>query len=523
MAAFTSVNPADLDDVVAHVDLATARGLRRRLRPGPRGAARLGRGARARARPGHRRRSAGWSRPTRRRSPRLVTREVGKPYAEALGEVQEVVDTCDFFLGEGRRLYGQTVPSEMPDKQLFTFRAPVGVAAIITAANFPVAVPSWYLVPALLCGNAVVWKPAEVSAAVGRRDDPALPRRRACPTACCRPSSPTARRRTRGSSRRWRPARSTRSASPARRAVGRLIGEPCAAGTCSRPAWSSAARTRWSSCPTPTSTSPSRARSSPASAPPASGARRSARCGRTRSVYDAFADRLAAAVEAAVVGDPREDVLYGPMISPSVPRPAPAQPRPRAAAPPRARVERGRPDHRRHRRGPASSATPTAGSTRTRRWSRGCGPATRSTARRRSGRSSGWAASARSTRRSSWPTAPATGCRRRSTPATRRRCGAFRAGIGAGMVSVNNSTSGAEAHLPFGGNGKSGNGSRQSGRVGARPVHPLAGDELGLLRPAAEGPDGRRRAALGPGVPALIGSTPDPAAGTVFHSAGSAR
>src|SRR3954469_7811081 len=96
---------------------------------------------------------------------RLVTREIGKPYAESLGEVQEIVDTCDFFLGEGRRLYGQTVPSEMPDKQLFTFRVPVGVAAIVTAANFPVAVPSWYVVPALVCGNAVVWKPAEYAAA----------------------------------------------------------------------------------------------------------------------------------------------------------------------------------------------------------------------------------------------------------------------------------------------------------------------------------------------------------------------
>jgi aldehyde dehydrogenase (NAD+) len=98
---------------------------------------------------------------------RLVTQEVGKPYAESLGEVQEVIDTCDFFVGEGRRLYGQTVPSEMPDKQLFTFRMPVGVAAIITAGNFPVAVPSWYLVPAILCGNAVVWKPAEYSPALG--------------------------------------------------------------------------------------------------------------------------------------------------------------------------------------------------------------------------------------------------------------------------------------------------------------------------------------------------------------------
>src|SRR5918993_5973957 len=97
---------------------------------------------------------------------RLVTREIGKPYAESLGEVQEIIDTCDFFTGEGRRLYGQTVPSEMSDKQLFTFRVPVGVAAIITAGNFPVAVPSWYLVPAILCGNAVVWKPAEYSAAI---------------------------------------------------------------------------------------------------------------------------------------------------------------------------------------------------------------------------------------------------------------------------------------------------------------------------------------------------------------------
>jgi len=96
---------------------------------------------------------------------RLITREIGKPYRESLGEVQEVVDTCNFFLSEGRRLYGQTVPSEMPDKQLFTFRAPVGTAAIVTAGNFPVAVPSWYLVPALVCGNAVVWKPAEYTPA----------------------------------------------------------------------------------------------------------------------------------------------------------------------------------------------------------------------------------------------------------------------------------------------------------------------------------------------------------------------
>jgi alpha-ketoglutaric semialdehyde dehydrogenase len=97
---------------------------------------------------------------------RLITLEIGKPIKESRGEVQEVVDTCTFFLGEGRRLYGMTVPSEMPDKQLFTFRVPVGTAAIVTAGNFPVAVPSWYLVPALLCGNTVVWKPAEYTPAI---------------------------------------------------------------------------------------------------------------------------------------------------------------------------------------------------------------------------------------------------------------------------------------------------------------------------------------------------------------------
>ncbi len=96
----------------------------------------------------------------------LMTKEIGKTYAESLGEVQEVIDTCDFFLGEGRRLYGQTVPSEMPNKQLFTYRMPVGTTMIITAANFPAAVPSWYLVPALLTGNSIVWKPAETAGAI---------------------------------------------------------------------------------------------------------------------------------------------------------------------------------------------------------------------------------------------------------------------------------------------------------------------------------------------------------------------
>ena len=97
---------------------------------------------------------------------RVVCREIGKTMREARGEVQEAVDTAAFFQSEGRRLYGQTVPSEMPNKELFTYRRPIGVAAMITAGNFPIAVPSWKIIPALLCGNTVVWKPSEDASAI---------------------------------------------------------------------------------------------------------------------------------------------------------------------------------------------------------------------------------------------------------------------------------------------------------------------------------------------------------------------
>ena len=162
----TSTNPAQLDDVVAEValaDAATFVDACAAARAAQKEWAKVPAPARGRviAQVGRLFES------NKEALAQLVTREVGKPYAESLGEVQEIIDTCDFFIGEGRRLYGQTVPSEMPDKQLFTFRTPVGVAAIITAGNFPVAVPAWYLVPAILCGNAVVWKPAEYSPALG--------------------------------------------------------------------------------------------------------------------------------------------------------------------------------------------------------------------------------------------------------------------------------------------------------------------------------------------------------------------
>lgn len=91
----------------------------------------------------------------------ILTREMGKPIKEARGDVQEAIDTCHFFVSEGRRLYGHTVPSEMPNKELYTYRRPLGVFACISAGNFPFAVPSWYFIPALVCGNSCVWKPSE--------------------------------------------------------------------------------------------------------------------------------------------------------------------------------------------------------------------------------------------------------------------------------------------------------------------------------------------------------------------------
>jgi aldehyde dehydrogenase (NAD+) len=88
----------------------------------------------------------------------LETREIGKTLKESAGSVQEAIDTCLFFQSEGRRLYGQTVNSELPDKELSTYRRPLGVCGIINACNFPAAVPFWKMIPALICGNTCVWK-----------------------------------------------------------------------------------------------------------------------------------------------------------------------------------------------------------------------------------------------------------------------------------------------------------------------------------------------------------------------------
>ncbi len=92
---------------------------------------------------------------------RDMTREMGKPLSETRGDVQEAIDMTYYMAGEGRRLFGQTVPSELPNKFAMSVRDPLGVVGMITPWNFPMAIPSWKIMPALICGNTVVIKPAE--------------------------------------------------------------------------------------------------------------------------------------------------------------------------------------------------------------------------------------------------------------------------------------------------------------------------------------------------------------------------
>jgi alpha-ketoglutaric semialdehyde dehydrogenase len=92
---------------------------------------------------------------------RDMTREMGKVLAETRGDVQEAIDMTYYMAGEGRRLFGQTTPSELPNKFAMSVRQSIGVCGLITPWNFPMAIPSWKTMPALICGNTVVLKPAE--------------------------------------------------------------------------------------------------------------------------------------------------------------------------------------------------------------------------------------------------------------------------------------------------------------------------------------------------------------------------
>ncbi|MBV9823934.1 MAG: aldehyde dehydrogenase family protein [Actinobacteria bacterium] len=391
----------------------------------------------------------------------LVTREIGKPYPEALGEVQEIIDTCDFFIGEGRRLYGQTVPSEMPDKQLFTFRNPVGVVAVITAGNFPVAVPSWYIVPALLCGNAVVWKPAEYSAAAAAAFHELFCRGGGLPPGVFNVVYADGQQTYDGLEQALDAGLVDKVGFTGSTEVGSRIGEL-------------AGRHLQSAClelggKNPMVVTPNAdldlAVEGALFAGFGTAGQRCTSLGTVichESVHDEFLMRFDRAASAAAVGDPFGDVLYGPMLdirfserfekylgwigprhkvlgSTGIGRITAANPRAGFVGDPEAGlfchptiVDGVRP-------GDEIFDQETFG------------PLVGVTTYQAMGEAIELA------------NAPGYGLSSSVYTNDAREAFAFRQGVSAGMVSVNNSTSGAEAHLPFGGNGKSGNGSRQSG------------------------------------------------------------
>ncbi|MFF3774670.1 aldehyde dehydrogenase family protein [Streptomyces sp. NPDC090082] len=391
---------------------------------------------------------------------RLVTREVGKTYAEALGEVQEIIDTCDFFLGEGRRLYGQTVPSEMSDKQLFTFRMPVGVSVIVTAGNFPVAVPSWYIAPALLCGNAVVWKPAEYAAATARALAE-LAWRAGVPAGVLNLVYADGETTFEGLDAALGRGLVDKVGFTGSTQVGRRIGELCG-------------RHLQTPClelggKNPMVLAPDADLDLAVQAALFSGygtaGQRCTSLGTViahEDVHDEFVRKFDEAVRAAAVGEPAEGVVYGPLLDEKFARSyeealswieehhtvlgSSAIGRITAESPREGfvgdasdglyyhpvLVDGVRPTDRIFLE---ETFGPVVGVTTYRTLDEAIELAN----------TPGYGLSA-----AVWTSDPATVFR-------------FRQGIGAGMVSVNNSTSGAEAHLPFGGNGKSGNGSRQSG------------------------------------------------------------
>jgi aldehyde dehydrogenase (NAD+) len=456
----TSINPARLADVVAEVQLAgpdtfaaacrSARAAQRAwaaVPPPVRGQviANLGRLVRANF----------------EALAQLVTREVGKPIVEARGEVQEVVDTCDFFLGEGRRLYGQTVPSEMPDKQLFTFRVPVGVAAIITAGNFPVAVPSWYLVPALLCGNAVVWKPAEYASACADAFG-ALIRHSGVPEGVFDIVYADGAATFGGLSAALAEGTLDKVGFTGSSDVGARIGELCG-------------RHLQAPCLELGGKNPMVVTAAADLSLAVEGALFSGfgtagqRCTSLgtaivhESVYEPFLSTLDAAVRAARIGDPaREDVMCGPLLAPRFAERYEEflgwiQPHHRVlGSTGTGRITAGNP-----REGFAGD--PSEGLYYHPVVLAGVRPDDQVFTTETFGPLVGVLPYRDLDEAIELANLPGYGLSSSIYTTDPREAFAFRAGIRAGMVSVNNSTSGAEAHLPFGGNGRSGNGSRQSG------------------------------------------------------------
>ncbi|HET9984815.1 MAG TPA: aldehyde dehydrogenase family protein [Longimicrobiales bacterium] len=157
---FENRNPADTDDVIGLFPLSGPDDLERAVASAKQGFERWRRTP-APARGDVIRRAGDLLVARKDEIARLMSREMGKTVQETRGDVQEGIDTAYYAATEGRRLFGHTVPSELQDKWAMSFRRPIGIAGIITPFNFPLAIPTWKIFPALLCGNAVIFKPAE--------------------------------------------------------------------------------------------------------------------------------------------------------------------------------------------------------------------------------------------------------------------------------------------------------------------------------------------------------------------------
>jgi aldehyde dehydrogenase (NAD+) len=157
---FDNRNPADVSDTIGRFPLSGAADVERAVESAQRGFA-LWRATPAPARGDVLRRIGDLLTQRKEEMADLMTREMGKPLTETRGDVQEGIDTAYYAASEGRRLFGHTVPSEMRNKWAMSFRRPIGICGIITPFNFPLAIPTWKMFPALLCGNACIFKPAE--------------------------------------------------------------------------------------------------------------------------------------------------------------------------------------------------------------------------------------------------------------------------------------------------------------------------------------------------------------------------
>lgn len=157
---FDNLNPADTRDVVGQFPLSGTADVERAVKSAQKGFAQW-RATPAPLRGDVLRRVGDLMAARKEEIAELMTREMGKPLAETRGDVQEGIDTAYYAATEGRRLFGHTVPSELRNKWAMSFRRPIGVCGLITPFNFPMAIPTWKMFPALVCGNAVIFKPAE--------------------------------------------------------------------------------------------------------------------------------------------------------------------------------------------------------------------------------------------------------------------------------------------------------------------------------------------------------------------------